>query len=384
MSTQYDFVAGYDPSADVQITAAQLLQMVNQLSPLSNVGGVIVMSGASSAHPDVTNNPRFVRYCWIDTQTAGSPVLKVYVGSGGSDTYADWSALVIANDSITAAKLADYAVTVLNSDGDKKIAYNQDASADSTKANFVLRLDGNGQYVEVANLTTLIQATTINVNKLIAAAASNGQVLQYNGTTNVFEPVTLSVGGLISDNSITPQKLTNGTASYLLRAGSAGVAEYVSNNDTVGGFLPNNSIIPARLYSAVPTAGNKLRHNGTNWVEYTPCFKAPTSGGATVPAADGVQSVAHGLSSTPTNVKLILVANATDNGYASGDRVDGSYVWGNNGGSFRVPVSVYADATYVYASWDNPSTSYQIVPKSGGNSAAIDPTKWNVYLYADI
>ena len=384
MSTQYDFIAGYDPSADVQITAAQLLQMVNQLEPLNNIGGVIVMSGASSAHPDVTNNPRFTRYCWIDTQTAGTPVLKLYAGTYPSDTYADWVSLVIADDSITAAKLADYAVSILNASGDKKIAYNQDASADSTKANFILRLDGNGQYVEVANLTTLIQATTINVAKLTSAAASNGQVLQFDSTTNTFVPVALTVSGLISDNSITPQKLTNGTASYLLRAGAAGIAEYVNNNDTVGAFLPNNSIIPARLYSATPTAGNKLRHNGTSWVEYTPCFKAPTSGGTTVPAADGVQSVAHGLSAIPTNIKLILVANASDNGYASGDRVDASHLWGNNSGSYRTPVSVYADATNVYASWDFPSTSYQIVPKGGGNSAAIDPTKWNVFLFADM
>jgi predicted ribosomally synthesized peptide with SipW-like signal peptide len=120
------------------------MQLVAQLGPLDNIGGVVCMSGAAAAHPDVTNNPRFARYLWIDTQLLPTVIFKLYDGTG--DTYAAWSSVTVADAGVTAAKLANYAVTILQSDeASSKIAYRYDAAADLTKAGYVLRIDAAGK-----------------------------------------------------------------------------------------------------------------------------------------------------------------------------------------------------------------------------------------------
>ncbi len=371
---QYDVEAGLDPTGLTQITAVQLLQMINQLFPLANIGGVTYQSTT----PDVTNNPRFARYLWLDS-TTDAPIAKVY-----DDVALTWIPFQVADGSITAVKLDDYAVSVLNGTGDPKIAYQQNAVGDASKSNFVLRLDANGQYVEVANLTSLIQATSINVNKLIGAAPSDGQVLQWSSSLGYSQFVTLTVGGLITVGSLTPDRFVPTTPGWVLRGtAGTGVPEWVSNNDTVSTLFPVNSIAPSKLYSAVPVAGNKLWNNGAGFAEYTPCYKAPTSGGTTLPAADSVLSVAHGLPATPTRLAVMLVCNLADNGYAAGDRMDASQVHLNTGGTLGPAFAVYADATNVYSAWDT-ATNYHCIPKTGGPDAAMTSARWNVFLSADI
>src|SRR5689334_24837608 len=122
MAQQNDLAAGFDVSSLSSATQAQLMAMVNQAAPLSNIGFLVVMDGlaagaAGTGFPDVTNNPRFVRYIWLDTNPSGvtpvnraSPVFKRYIGAytGGpnnpsapSNLYTDWEALAVADGSIT-------------------------------------------------------------------------------------------------------------------------------------------------------------------------------------------------------------------------------------------------------------------------------------------
>jgi len=243
---QYDFEAGLDPTALAQITSVQLLQMINQLYPVANIGGVIYQSTT----PDVANNPRFARYAWLDS-TTDAPVLKVY-----NDVLLTWGALPVADASITAAKLANYAVSVLNGSGAPKIAYKQDGTADATVASFVLGLDAAGQYVEVSNLTLRIQATSISTDKLTSGAVSDGMILQWSAAQGKYVPVSLSVSGLISANSVTPDRLTNSTPGYILKAAAGtGVWTAVSTDDKTNNIFANGSIPVGRLYSAVGAAG---------------------------------------------------------------------------------------------------------------------------------
>lgn len=100
----YDVISGLDISSLASVTQAQLVQMVNQIAPLSNVGFVLAFDGAAAGaagvgFPDVTTNPRYVRYLWIDTQNRSAPVLKRYSGTYAgtpaaptalSNRYVDW------------------------------------------------------------------------------------------------------------------------------------------------------------------------------------------------------------------------------------------------------------------------------------------------------
>ncbi len=84
-----DLQAGYDLAISSTITKDQIAQAINQLKPLSNIGGVLYFSSENgTVWPGVTTNPRLKRYIWIDSYT--NPVkLKVYDKSEG-DEYANW------------------------------------------------------------------------------------------------------------------------------------------------------------------------------------------------------------------------------------------------------------------------------------------------------
>ncbi len=109
MSAQNDFISGFDLSSVSSASQAQVMQAINGLAPLTNVGGIIVMSGAAAAVPDVANNARFARYLWIDTQTAPY-TLKTYNGSAWVTSTIGTGALntltQITDGLITIAKLS--------------------------------------------------------------------------------------------------------------------------------------------------------------------------------------------------------------------------------------------------------------------------------------
>lgn len=100
----YDSLAGLDLSSLASVTQTQIMQAINQIGPLNDIGGILCFDGnsllgAGSGFPDVTTNPRFVRYIWIDTQVRSAPSIKRYKGtyvgtpanpSAMSNTYLDW------------------------------------------------------------------------------------------------------------------------------------------------------------------------------------------------------------------------------------------------------------------------------------------------------
>ena len=197
---QYDFQSAFDITGLSGLTKAQLIQYVLKLGPLPNIGGVIVMSGLNNAHPDVTNNPRFARYLWIDNQDANAPVLKLYVPvSAGSDNYTDWVNSALANGTVTAEKLAQYAVTILTLAGQKNISYKFDTTPDNTKSLFLLRLDSNGQYVEVVSAASVIAAASIDPSQIATDGASNGMLLQYDSTVGYVKFATVNFSSAVAD-----------------------------------------------------------------------------------------------------------------------------------------------------------------------------------------
>lgn len=382
MATQNDFYTPIDISGLTSVTAAQFLSMLLQLTPLDNIGGVICMSGASSAHPDVTNNARFIRYVWLDTQTAGSVLIKVYQGVYPSDLYADWVTIAVADGSITAAKLANYSVSILNGSAAAKIAYKQDASADATKSSYILRLDAAGQFVEVASLATMVNALIILPAKLDVSTASDGYLLQYRAVDGfpTWQPV--SIAGLISAGSLTPDRLINGTVSYILRANPAtGIAEYASNDDSVSTLFPVHSIALTKLAASGAVNLDTVRFDGASWVKKTPFYG---SLGTTLPVADGANSVAHGLGSTPRKFGAYAICNSNDaaTGYQTGDVIDANSIL--TSASFVKLITVWANATLVGISMDFTTTT-RLVPKAGG--AGVAPTSaanFDMYAWAEL
>lgn len=384
MSQQYDMQSGFDISSLLSVSKAQLMQMVNQIAPLANIGGVIVMSGAANAHPDVTNNPRFTRYIWLDTQTVAGVLIKVYQGVGGSDTYADWTTITIADDSITAAKIAQYAVSIRDLSGDPKIAYNQDASADNTKSNWYLRLDASGTYVEVASFAANVQATSIFPSKITnGGSANNGDVLMWNTSAGYATWQAISISGLISAYSLTYDRLAKGTLGYILRADPiTGDITAASNDDSSSGLFPARTIGLIKLALGGAVANDVVRCDGAQWVKHTP-FCASIS----VLAVASTVSAAHGLTAIPRilNGYAKNVSGGVRNGYAANDIVSLQSIV-KNATEFQA-VAISADAANVTVSF-NPGgtgTGYMIIPKAGGTAAAIATlADWQVWIYASL
>jgi len=385
MSVQYDFQAGYDPSASASISASQLLQMCNQLAPLSNIGGVIVMSGAANAHPDVTNNPRFARYLWIDTQSLPTTLLKMYDGSG--DTYAAWVTTTIADNSITAAKLANYAVSILNGSGASKIAYKQNATADSSVSNYLVRLDADGQYVEVVSAASVVNGVTINLSQLNVTAATNGYVLTYDSSLGSAVWTALSVSSLISANTISYDKLLNGSAlqaGYLMRANPSSPydIQLVQNNDenATGNLFALRSLRLAVLSATGATSGDSIRFDGTNWARFRPFYGSV----GVLPGSDTSISIAHSLGAQPRVLIGYLknISGGALNGYAANDIVDIKALFVS--GADKNALAISADATNITVS-ANWGPNYTIRPKGGGAASAIAAVaNWECYAYASL
>lgn len=389
---QYDFLAGYDPSGDAQISGALILQAINQIEPLANIGGIVYGDTA----PDVVSNPRFSRYIWLDS-TSDRPVMKLW-----DDVALNWSASTIAAASIIATMLADYAVSVLNGSGNPKIAYRQNATADATKANNVLCLDGSGQYVNVATVISLIAAGALNLNKLDISGITAGDLLYKNSSGALAGIAPASVfsiaAGSVALTSIQDQGV--GTLNYLLRIQLDANGRYTpatvtnSDKDAASGLFPDNSIKTERLYSAGAANRDTIRFDGTNWVKKTPVYLAPTSGGTTLPdpVNGGILTVAHGLGAVPRTIKALLVCNSTDVGYAVGDTVDASSVICLTEAAEQiVGLTLYADATTIglvccdgSAGGGGTASRYRIMNKSTFIRATMDHTKWDVYFYAEI
>lgn len=358
------------------------------------------MSGAANAHPDVTNNPRFVRYIWLDTQTANSVVLKIYQGTYPSDTYADWSSVTIADDSITAAKLADYAVTILNGSGDPKIAYNQDGSADATKSNYLVRLDANGQYLEVVSAAAVVGALTINPQQIDVSTASDAYVLTYRSSDGFASWRAVSISGLIGANSLAYDRLYNATVGYILRADPAtGIWAAIEPNDLTKDIFTIRSIRLNRLDATGASTGDRLVFDGTNWIRAAAnsgtgkFYGIPTSGGTTLPAVTGgILSVAHGLTATPKRVGgFIKCTNAAGGaGYAQNDVVSlSSLMKKGNGGEVRFGCAVGADVTNVFAVFDGDGGAgvgkgFFLPHKSTFTETQLVLADWDVYLFAEL
>lgn len=158
MSIQYDVTPGVDLSALSSATLAQVTQAISQLAPLSNIGGIIV----GTTYPDVVNNPRFIRYIWLDISTPSNPSLKRYVGTRSpiQDGDAFWTAYAVADDSIHTSMIhaiADTSVDdALAGVNIGKLKRNANGTATAGDANKLVVIDSNGRYVTVASFASFL------------------------------------------------------------------------------------------------------------------------------------------------------------------------------------------------------------------------------------
>lgn len=390
MSEQKYFLAGLDLSALTSTSQEQIMQAINGMEPLDNIGVLVV----GTVRPDITNNPEMINSLWLDITTASNPVLKRYVASRTVLVDADlsWEAVAIADSSITTAM-----ITARSSTGGVNIAklkINADYSAGS--AYFILRASSDGKYVEAVSLdTALSDGGGVAFNRISTTGIGTGKFLRAVAGALAYgyiDPAN-DINSTIGNRIPAPTCISPGTALYLLRTNSAGTApEWIAATDAT--LLFNLT----QLNSGGASTNDILRFDGTNWVKVTPSLRMvagdainsgvnSTSGdtnAGTVAATTGGNPaqhlIAHGLTTTPKLFRVVAICTSTDAGFAVNDEIDIMSIRASTGNH---AVTIGANATNIFARF-NAATNLEICQYNGGATVytAMDETKWTVRAYA--
>ncbi len=353
MAQQYDFNAGVDISALTSITQAQLMQMVQQIAPLSNIGGILYQSTT----PDVANNARFARYIWLDSTTA-PPVAKYYNG-------ASWTAVAVSALSITNAEVSATAAIAVT-----KLA--------PGTARYVLRTNAAGTANEFVTPASALNSNELGVIKL-TAAGSDSYLKTVSGVSQWVDQTTERAAIASALSNLSPTVRAPGSNNTLLGTNGSGVVGFAA----IGSLLANNAIGLNLLAVGGATTGQFLRFDGSAWgplsLGLTKASGALTSDAL---ANASLETLAHGLGTAPKNVAFFLVNNtggAVD-GWSNAEEVPAYAVLASD----NLPLFTwYADATNVYVRMRDVA-NLELINKSTGvyGTTASPLTGWFVRAYA--
>lgn len=317
------------------------MQMVNQLTPVPNIGGIIAQAGTSQSasipqgtagSPDVTGNPRFDRYIWINT------FAKPYVIYTYNATSGNWVINSTANFSLQALmfKRAQNDGVDISGGYDaitggldyKLLKNNNDGSATAGDARKILRLDSSGKFFVTSSAETILAGITggIALSNLAPPGAVD-RILRSNHTTQAVEWTAFDTANMIAAGAIIPGQLQPGTNLFVIRTNNSGVVEWVNTN----AFLQSNDVTLDKLGNNTSAGGapaqfNAPIYNGTSKV-WAPvlCNKY-----AEVNAAEAFSVVtpklytaSHGLGVIPNYVEAVVRCVTTDaaTGWVANDEI---------------------------------------------------------------
>lgn len=368
---QYDFLAGLDPSALTSITQAQLLQMINQIAPLSNIGGIVYQPRTTSAttdvaegtagSPDVTNNPRFARYIWLNT--FASPPTPYYYNTGTSQ----WSIVAVPSGSIVNASIAAGAAIDVT-----KLAFGT--------ARYLLRTNAAGTANEFITPAAALISNELPVVKL-TANGSDGYLKTIAGVTQWVSDATDRAAVAASLSALNPTVLSPGANNTLLGTNGAGVVKF----DSPVNLLANGAISLPLLAAGGASSGDILKYDGTNWVKSTPTIQifgvATINTGIVVGVLGGaaIFTQAHGLGAKPSLVRVVLRCDTADLAYVAGDELDIFCIRSN--ATNNNSSAVTSDSANIVVTLTS-AAGNEIPNKGTGAFAAMTEANWSLKIYA--
>lgn len=363
MAIQYDFNAGLDVSSLSSVTQAQLMQMVQQLAPLSNIGGILFQSTT----PDVANNARFARYLWLDSTT--DPATPKYYNSGTLT----WTSVAVAALSITNAEVAAAAAIAVT-----KLA--------TGTARYVLRTNAAGTANEFVTPASILNSDELGVVKLTSNGGTDAYLKSTGGVTGWVSQATERAAIAASLSGVSPTILTPGSNNTLLGTNGSGVVGFAA----IGSLLSNNAIGLSLLAAGGAAASDVLKFDGANWVKITPglrVFESHSANAGITTAATGTgllsgaaHSFAHGLTTIPRIFRVVAYnTNAVaEAGYNQNDEVDIFSFFAQTGNLCIASIS--ADTSYIYVALND--NVIEVSHKTTGVATAITEANWQLKVYA--
>lgn len=363
MAAQFDLIAGLDLSALSSVTQAQLMQAINQIAPLSNIGGILFQSTT----PDVAGNPRFARYVWMDSSS--DPAVPKYYNSGAGT----WSAVSVSALSITDAQISASAAIAVS-----KLA--------PGTARYVLRTNAAGTSPEYVTPSSILNSDELAVIKLTSNGGTSAYLKSSAGVTQWVSEATERAAIAAALSGLNPTVLTPGSNNTLLGTNGSGVVGFAAINS----LLANNAVGLNLLAAGGAAASDVLKFDGSNWVKITPGLRVfdshAANAGITTPAtgtgllSGAAHSFAHGLASIPRSFRVVAYnTNAVaEAGYNQNDEVD-IFSFYSAAGNLAI-ASISADATYVYVSFNN--VAMDVSHKTTGVDTTITEANWQLKVYA--
>jgi len=318
MSAQLDLISGNDLIALSSVTQEDLMQAINKIAPLSNIGLIV----ASATRPDITNNPRFIRYGWLDISTPSTPVLKAYTADRTVlvDLGASWTTVSGALSSILtsmfAARSATGGVTI-------DLIKTNSGYTDAGNGYYLLRVASNGKDVEAVSLDSALSGGGgVALARLATTGIGAGKFIGYSAGIAGYVSITPStdlIGG--SRLAVETNILPAGTPLYVPRTNAAGTAiEHVTPNS----LFANNELTIARIAAGAGTAYQTLRRNSANTGnEWAQTVKTFTSANTALTASTKILDTAHLLGGLPDSWNAYLACITNDGDYTAGtDYID--------------------------------------------------------------
>lgn len=398
MAAQYDFIAGLDISSLSSVTQAQLMQMINQISPISNIGGVIFQAGPSVAAeisagfggaPDVTNNPRFARYIWLNTYDGidNAPTPYYYNDANGNWTSTSVASGSITNASINAAAAIDVTKLAPSSNNRWILRTNDNHSAVEYKAPSGIFTNGElpvvtltpnpskaylktninsgpAEWVSEATERTNIQngISNLAVNQL--ASGASGQLL-YTSPTGPAWNSPSSIFGLGSNIPLTALSGTNAGLNHVIR--------YTGAN-----WVTSQVGLLVFADSAISTVGVIANTNKTG---------AEVTGGS-FNLTNLVYRVSHGFNVVPKVVRVVAYCfdpagdPAIDTECVQGTEIPVENIVEGTGKGQNYTVAVTSQFIYVSA-FIGTQGNVLVTPLVGGAARApMSVTRWRIKVYA--
>jgi hypothetical protein len=328
---QNDFQAGFDLRSQATPSREQLIQAINGLAPLANIGGVVYLDSQNGASwPGVVSNPKFKRYFWIDTYLNNMTV-RLHDQSN-NDTFAAWRELGLNGEAIVDThNLKNNSVTLAK--------INPQGGA----AKFVLR----------------INATT--------------NAVEFVAPSSIFDTGGLPLPAIAGGNS---------TEIQVLAKDAAGNKQWRDFNFNL---LPSNARLDIGRISSGGTEGSFVRL-GSSGLE----MAYPEPSVYTAPNALSA-SIAHTILTPGVHPKLYRLAllctvnDAPSGNHVAGDEIDFYSVMRVNytGGVFTTAIGQVKPrngAIDFYIGDTNENVVFQTLGSDGAR-VPIDAAKWKVRAY---
>jgi hypothetical protein len=386
MSAQKDMVAGLDASPLDGLSQEQIMQMINGLEPLSNIGFVFV----GTARPDITNNPRMIRYFWLDISDASNPVLKRYIGDRNvvQDNDASWSASGVSTNSILTSMIAQRSTT--GGVDITRMKLNSDYSASPASAFFIMRVAANGKDIEVVNFNIAFSdAGGIALGSITQSGSGPSKYLGIDASLLTYKYINPATDFTASFNNQIPLEsaVLPSTARFVPRTNAGGTAvEWITPID----IYNNNEFPLSKMSGGGAVANDILRWDGTTWGKATPSIiltAGDTQNNGVVSGQDLATSAIHtfagfGVGIRPAIIRAGIICGTVDGLFEIGDIIELAGITDETGDHESAATVIFnvltGDISIVFESI---SSVISTISKAGGARVNLTRARWFPIVY---